>query len=45
MNKLLFLFLAYTFIWTALFIFLLSIARKLTLMQKQIKQLKQNTGN
>jgi len=45
MNKLLFLFLAYTFIWTALFIFLLSIARKLSLMQKQVKQLKKNMIN
>lgn len=39
MNNLLYLFLAYAFIWTALFVFLLSIAARLSRMQREIRQI------
>jgi len=39
MNNLEYLVLAYTFIWCALFVFLLSIAARLTKLQRQVQQL------
>jgi CcmD family protein len=41
MNNLFYLVLAYTFIWTALFVFLLSITARLTRMQREVRQLQE----
>ena len=37
MGKLGYLFIAYAFIWTGIFVFLLSIARKLTNVERQLE--------
>jgi len=41
MNNLGFLFVAYAAIWTGIFVFLLQIARRLSVMQKQVQSLQQ----
>jgi CcmD family protein len=41
MEKMTYLFLAYSAIWTGIFIFLLQIARRLAVMQKTVDALKQ----
>jgi CcmD family protein len=41
MEKMTYLFLAYAAIWTGIFIFLLQIARRLSVMQKTVEALKQ----
>lgn len=41
MNNLVYLVLAYTFIWVALLVFLVSIAARLTRMKREVRQLQE----
>ncbi|NOY61298.1 MAG: CcmD family protein [Calditrichaeota bacterium] len=43
MSNLTYLFIAYAFIWTAIFLYLLNIGKKLSFMQREIKLLKENS--
>ncbi len=42
MSKLTYLFIAYAFIWTAIFLYLLNIGKKLSFMQREMKLLKES---
>ncbi|NIA30094.1 MAG: CcmD family protein [Actinobacteria bacterium] len=42
MSNLTYLFIAYAFIWTAIFLYLLNIGKKLSFIQREIKLLKED---
>jgi len=44
MGNLVYLFAAYTIIWTAIFVYMLSIGKKLTLLSREVEILKEQSG-